>query len=264
MEKITRRDFLRVSALVGAGTIAAACAQPAAPTTAPPAAPTTAPAEPAPPSRYGESPVFADMVAKGELPPVDERLPENPCVAVGLDGIGNYGGGWRLNKKGQADGYARGQVLQRGLLKFNQDLNLITLVAESYEGSEDGTEWTFHLRKGMKWSDGAPFTAEDFRFWYEDLILNREYTVAHPKWLASIINGEVVPAEFSAPDDYTIKYTFAAPSGLFNYLGNIVNNVGTAVPAHFLKPFHPDYGDQAEIDALQPHHRAPHPRALAQ
>ncbi len=255
MDRLSRRDFIRVSALVGASSVVAACGGSQStpePTSAPATQPTKAPgSEPSgSSSRYGEAPIVAEMVANGEIPPVDERLPENPYVAVGLDGVGNYGGGWRLNKKGQADGGARSQVLGRGLLKYNQDLELNCVAAESYEGSEDGTEWTFHLRKGLKWSDGTPMTAEDYRFWYEDLILNREYTVAHPKWLASIIDGKVVPAEFSAPDDYTIKYTFAAPSALFNLSGNIINNIGIVVPSHFLKPFHPDYGDIAEIDAL--------------
>ncbi|NLD43885.1 MAG: ABC transporter substrate-binding protein, partial [Chloroflexi bacterium] len=106
MERISRRDFLRISALVGAGTVAAACgaqpAAPAAPTAAPAAPPTTAPAAPAAPAaptsapveapaRYKEAPMLAELVAKGELPPVEERLPDNPFVITGLDGIGNYG-----------------------------------------------------------------------------------------------------------------------------------------------------------------------------
>jgi len=192
--------------------------------------------------------MLADKVAAGELPPVDERLPENPFVIEGLDGVGNYGGAWRMAKKGQADGFARGQVLGRGLLNINQDLILHDYLAEAHEVSDDATVWTFHLRKGTKWSDGAPMTSEDFRFWYEDLILNREYTTAHPKWLASIVDGEVTPAEFSAPDDHTLVYTFAKPNGLLSLKGGIVRGI-PAAPAHFLKPFHADYGDKAEIDA---------------
>ena len=111
MDRLSRRDFIRVSALVGASTVVAACGGSQStpePTTAPAAEPTkAAESEPTGASaRYSESPIFAEMVANGELPPVDERLPENPHVAMGLDGIGNYGGGWRMNKKGQADGYA--------------------------------------------------------------------------------------------------------------------------------------------------------------
>jgi len=194
--------------------------------------------------------MLAEKVAAGEFPPVEERLPVNPYIVEGLDGIGNYGGTWRMQKRGQADGYARFQVLSRGLTTVDHTLMLKTYFAESFEANADATEWTFHLRKGVKWSDGEPITAEDFRFWYEDLMLNREYTATHPKWLASIVDGEVVPVEFSAPDDYTIKYKFALPSGLFAYNIAIVLSLGVMAPAHFLKPFHPDYGDTAEIDAL--------------
>jgi len=255
MNKLSRREFLRVSALAGVSTLAVACAgQPTAapePTAPPVAEPTTPPEVPeGPPSRYNEAPELAEKVAAGELPPVDERLPENPFVVVGLDGIGNYGGGWRLNKRGQADTYARGQVVERALLEINQDLKMIARLAESWEVSDDATEWTFYLRRGVKWSDGAPMTAEDFRFWYEDLILNREYTTAHPEILSSVVEGERIPAEFSAPDDFTIKYKFQQPKALFHYWGGLVNGLGNAVPAHYLKPFHPDYGDKAEIDAL--------------
>jgi peptide/nickel transport system substrate-binding protein len=262
MERISRRDFLRISALVGAGTVAAACgaqpAAPAAPTAAPAAPPTTAPAAPAAPTsapveapaRYKEAPMLAELVAKGELPPVEERLPENPFVITGLDGIGNYGGGWRLNKKGQADQTAMWQVVERALLEINQDLQMYARLGESWEVNADATEWTFYLRKGTKWSDGAPFTAEDFRFWYEDLVLNKEYTPAASKVWSSLVDGQLVPCTFSAPDDFTIKYTFAKPKALLTYDGSLINGLGNAVPAHYLKPFHIAYGDKAEIDKL--------------
>ncbi|NLD72800.1 MAG: hypothetical protein GX649_08800, partial [Chloroflexi bacterium] len=257
---LSRREFLRVSALVGAGTVAAACTQPTTPAPSAPeptTAPAGAPAEPAAPaapgetpSRYNEAPMLADQVAAGELPPVEERLPENPFVITGLDGIGNYGGGWRLNKRGQADGGARSQVCDRSVLEIDQNLNVIAKMAESWEVSPDATEWTFTLRRGLKWSDGAPLTTEDFRFWYEDLILNREFTVAHPKWMASVLDGEVVPATFAAVDDYTFTYTFAQPAALFQYRGEMINGLGIARPAHFLKQFHPEYGDEGEIEEL--------------
>jgi peptide/nickel transport system substrate-binding protein len=255
---LTRREFLRVSALMGAGSLAAACAAPAPATDAPPvAAQPTTPAEPvapaapgAPPSRYNEAPMLAEKVAAGELPPVEERLPENPFVITGLDGIGNYGGGWRLNKRGQADGTARSQVVDRALLEINQDLEMIARLGESWEVNADATEWTFHLRRGVKWSDGAPMTAEDFRYWYEDMILNTEYTTAFPKAWGSVVDGEVVPCTFSAPDDFTIKYTFVRPAALLTYNGAFINGLGNAVPSHYLKQFHIDYADQAELDAL--------------
>lgn len=253
MQAISRRVFLRMSAVTGAATLAAACQLPATQT---PAAlitqPTTVPqpAPPVAPSKYNEAPMLAALVAKGELPPVDDRLPVNPFVIEGVDGIGNYGGTWRMQKKGEADVTGRTVVVSRGLTDVDQNLTVKTYLAESYENSEDGRTWTFHLRSGVKWSDGAPMTSEDYRFWYEDLTLNREYTTVHPNWIASVVDGVVTPVEFSAPDDYTVSYTFPLPNGLWAWTPWIAQMNTPCAPAHFLKPFHPTYGNKAEIDAL--------------
>jgi peptide/nickel transport system substrate-binding protein len=258
MQSLSRRDFLRVSGLAAAATVAAACAQnapapaaepTAAPATAAPAAPeaTAVPAEA--PSAYNEAPVLAERVFAGELPVVDERLPENPLVIEGLDGIGNYGGTWRMGKRGQSDTTAQGYVTSRGLLKIDHNLGIVNGMADSWSVSDDGTEWTFTLRKGLKWSDGAPLTTEDFRFYYEDLILNEEYTAAVPVQLASVIDGKRVPAEFAVEDDVTFSYKFARPNALFLYYGSVITNIA-ASPAHFLKEFHPKYGDKDAIAAV--------------
>jgi len=203
-------------------------------------------ATPVPPK--AESPMLSRMVEEGQIPELAERIPASPDVIVGLDGIGNFGGTWRQNKRGQADQTARSIVLRRGLTTVDQTMALKTNFAESFEVSPDATMWTFHLRPGAKWSDGAPITTEDYRFWYEDLIQNRDYTPNHPKWLSSAVGDERVEVEFVAPDDYTFSYKFVAPSGLLPYQGSIVE-MNTLVPAHYAKPFHPKYGDKAEIDA---------------
>jgi len=254
MDRISRRDFLRVSSLAAAATFAAACT----PTTAPPeapatAAPTTAPAE-APTAapleaRYKEAPMLAEKVAAGELPPVDERLPENPFVIEGLDGIGNYGGTMRKSFSGQADGGTISHMTNRGMINVNQEYVIHPYVAESWEVSEDAREYTFRLRKGLKWSDGAPMTADDFRYYYEDTILNRDLTPAHPEALSSVVDGERVPATFSAPDDYTVKYTFREPAALFYYWGTIILNI-PASPQHYMSQFHVDYQDKDILDKM--------------
>ncbi len=193
--------------------------------------------------------MLAELVAKGELPPVEERLPENPFVIEGLDGIGNYGGTWRKARKGQADHGSISHMCNCGLININQDFLIHPYVAESWEVSEDATEYTFQLRKGIKWSDGAPITAEDFRFYYEDVILNRELTTQHPEIMSSVIEGERVPLEFAAPDDFAVKYKFAEPKALFYYWGNIIRNM-PASPKHYMSQFHADYADKETLDAL--------------
>ena len=131
--------------------------------------------------------MMAEMVQQGKLPPVDDRVPENPFVIEGLDGIGNFGGTWRKSKKGMADGGTYRHMAYRGLIDINQDFEIIPYLAAAWEVSEDARIYTFHLRKGTKWSDGAPLTSEDFRFYYEEAILNRDLTSAHPEEMASVI-----------------------------------------------------------------------------
>ena len=98
---VSRREFMRISAFTTAGAVLVACGGPAAaPAEAPSAAATAAPAAEAaapagPPGTYKEAPMLADLVAAGQLPPVDQRLPENPLVMETVEGIGNYGGTFR-------------------------------------------------------------------------------------------------------------------------------------------------------------------------
>jgi len=115
--EITRREFMRLSALAAVGAAAAACTPAATPTPAPvattaPAAPvaTTAPAKPvattapaAPVSKYKEAPMLADLVKAGKLPVVDQRLPKNPMVMTGYEGVGKHGGTWRRAFQGVSD-----------------------------------------------------------------------------------------------------------------------------------------------------------------
>jgi peptide/nickel transport system substrate-binding protein len=191
--------------------------------------------------------MLAERVAAGALPPVDERLPTNPYVIEGLDGIGNYGGNWRLGFSGQADGTAASQVLNRGLIDFNAELEVVPCMAENWEVNDDATEFTFYLRQGLKWSDGEPLDAEDFLFWYNDFQRNTEITPAVPEWLTSVLDGERVPLEISAPDAHTIKYTFASPNSLFYLAPGIVSGL-PAAPAHYMQQFHADYADAAALE----------------
>jgi peptide/nickel transport system substrate-binding protein len=257
MNTVSRREFLRISALVSAASVASACvATPTVPAPSPVAAPAqlvgtpAAPTAPeAPAARFQEPPMLAQLVSEGKLPPAEERLPENPFVIDGIDGVGNHGGTMRKPKRGQADGSARSHAIARGLLNINHELKMHAYMAEAWEVSADATEWTFHLRKGTRWSDGAPFTAADVQFWYDDLILNREFTSAPSKDFSSIVDGEIVPGELTVADDHTFTFKFARPYALFNLKGRITLGI-PAAPKHFLSPYHPAYADKAALDAL--------------
>src|SRR6056297_824730 len=112
----------------------------------------------------------ARAFAQDDLPPLEERLPENPLVIVPTDRPGQQGGTWihALVGGGSLSMLWRYQAYEP-LYRFDPLWSsIIPNVAESYEVSEDSREYTITLRRGHKWSDGAPYTTEDVRFWYED------------------------------------------------------------------------------------------------
>lgn len=259
------RSLFLLSFLVVLSMLFSAC-QPAAPTatqeapqaTEPvtePAAPDAAGEEPAapaepvePPSAYGESPDLAEKVAAGELPPVEERLPENPVV-VNVPEIGQYGGTWRMGLRGGTDDASFIRTLAYEPLLYwtvNWD-GVQPNVAERWEVNEDATEYTIYLRKGIKWSDGDPFDAKDIMFWYEDIVLNDELTAGAPGWMKTGESLGVV----TMVDDYTVKFTFEEPYGLFEqYLAHVDARTITCWPEHFAKKYHKDYADEAELQAM--------------
>jgi peptide/nickel transport system substrate-binding protein len=191
-------------------------------------------------AKYNEAPMLAELVRQGKLPPVEKRLPQNPLVVDGLDGIGKYGGTIRKGFSGQADTYNVGQMLDRPLIRINHKLEIEPYLAESWKVSEDATEYTFHLRRGLRWSDGEAMTSADFVWWYENIIKNEKLTPAIPKWLTSVVDGKSVPVKVTAPDDYTVKFKFQSPNSLFHFAGGIILGL-PAAPAHYMKQFHADF-----------------------
>lgn len=252
MAGLTRRGFLQVTGIAVSLGIAG-CA-PA--TTAPPAeVPTTAPAEPAPAtaapaaveSKYKEAPELAAMVAAGTLPPVDERLPVEPLVLQPIEEVGQYGGTWRQLHTGPADNAQNWYKLHEPIAWYSLDFTeLQPNLVKGWEFTENATVCTLFLREGMKWSDGAPFTADDFMFWYNDMILNDELTPSKPTQLRR--GGELGVME--KVDDYTVKITFAEPYGAFEEFFTFPAWwVQQYQPAHYLKAFHPAYASEDDLNA---------------
>lgn len=199
--------------------------------------------EPAVASDSKEAPALAAMVAAGELPPLEERLPNEPMVVEVWDSIGQYGGTWNSGLLGQADGsWVRRTMAYEPMMRWTPDLtDVIPNVAKSVEVSDDGQEFTFGLREGMHWSDGAPFTADDVMFWYEHVILNDELTPVKPLWMRP--GGTLGVVE--KLDDYTVKFTFEAPHGLF------LRQLGSQypyIPAHYMQQWHIEF-DQEGAEA---------------
>ena len=124
-------------------------------------------------------------------------------------------------------------------------IKTIPNIIKGWEINEDATEFTFFLRKGMKWSDGAPFTADDWIFWYEAIEGNAEFSPIRRSWYS--IGGE--HGVLSKVDDCTIKWTFCQTFGsLLDALAEWpVRGEMQFAPAHYLKQFHPDYQTPDEL-----------------
>ncbi|HPO82922.1 MAG TPA: ABC transporter substrate-binding protein, partial [bacterium] len=200
-------------------------------------------------SQFSEAPSFSELVKQGKLPSVEKRLPEKPIVVVPVEEIGKYGGTWRMVMQGMADTpLLTREVDYEGLVRIDPELaTVLPGVAESWKIGGNGRIFTFYLRKGLKWSDGHPFTADDVMFWYKDILLNKELTPVPPTYFTS--EGEVVKVE--KIDDYTVRFSFKKPAGLF--LPNLATaGAGTAmiVPSHYLKQFHPNYVAKDKLDEL--------------
>ncbi len=210
-----------------------------------------------------EAPMLAKLVAEGKLPPLEERLPENPLVAKhdfeGYEGPGVYGGTWHrfhtspdMGTWKMVGGYAP-------LIRWKFDCSgLEPGLAESWEFNEDGTVLTLHLRKGVKWSDGHPYTSESFAFYYE-LCLDERHQYKPPVWC--LVDGK--PMEVETPDDYTIVMKFAGPNWLVPlwlatgfWWCDVYN-----IPKHYMIQFHPDYNpkykDFIEFDRKNLSHQNP-------
>jgi peptide/nickel transport system substrate-binding protein len=202
---------------------------------------------------YNEAPELAEMVAAGELPPVEERLPDNPLITPVVDDIGQYGGVIRRGFVGPSDHNNYTRVVYDALVRFSPTgSEVIPHIASGWSSNDDFTEWTVELRPGAKWSDGEPFTADDIMFWYNDILLNEELVPTVPVWMQ---NPDGSTATVEKIDDYAVKWTYAEPNTAF--LLDLANKDGADksilnlafVPAHYMEQFHPNYADQAELDA---------------
>ncbi len=207
------------------------------------------------PDSFQEAPLLAARVAAGELPPVEERLPENPLVLQPTRGIGKYGGTWYRGFTGPADGQNMERPLKDHLLFYEvSGLTVQPNIAESWTQNEDATEFTFTLRKGHKWSDGHPFTTADIMFWVDHMLHNEELNPSKPAWTQK--GGETL--QFEAIDEQTFKVTSPEPYAPFvTLIASVIvagqhtrgdGGDGLYAPRHYLEQFHPDFVGEAEAN----------------
>ena len=199
--------------------------------------------------RYIESPMLARSVAKGEIPPVQARLPKTPMVVrLSEEGKqpGRHGGDLRLLMGKSKDvrmmvvyGYAR-------LVGYDERFEFAADILEGIEVTEART-YTLRLREGHRWSDGHPFTAEDFRFWWEDVANNEELSpFGFHKWL--LVDGE--PPQFEILNETTIRFRWKGPNPFFLQAMASTRPLFIYCPAHYLKQFHPRYQEPDKLAAM--------------
>ncbi len=202
---------------------------------------------------FSENPAIAELNARilgnADLPPVAERLPAEPLVVMPYQSIGQYGGAVTGLSKGTESGTSDLlSVRHVNFVRYSDNLQtVVPNVAKAWSWNDDYTQLTITLRKGHKWSDGAPFTAEDVVFWMNDIIYNADvYEKTPDRWLFA---GEQIVTE--ALDEVTVRFTFPVPTpGILNRFA--VDYGQPFQPKHFLGQFMPKYNENA--DALAQEH----------
>ena len=213
-------------------------------------------ADAARPARLAEAPMLAELVKAGKLPPVEQRLPDEPLVVKPLHEIGKYGGTWRRGFTGVGDKENGSRIVSTDKLLFVDFTGNrpVSSLAKSWEFRDLGRTFVVNLRKGVKWSDGQPFTANDILFWFEDIYQNKDL-VPVPT-ISMSINGK--PGTIEKIDDLTVAFKFPDPFFLFEDIisGNTtmgnghatggITLMGAMAPAHYLKQYLPKHVGDAE------------------
>jgi len=214
------------------------------------------------PKTFKEAPTLDAQVKAGKLPPVEKRLPDESQLLVikPLREIGKYGGNWRRAFTGPADHENANRINSADkILTFDYTgTKIVPSLARDWKVSDDGKTTTIYLRKGAKWSDGKPLTADDFMFWYEDIYLNKN--IVPTPFFEFQINGK--DGKMRKVDDFTVAFEFPEPYSFFVYQlagstgigagfatrGAFQNFGGAYAPAHYLKQFLPKYSSEDAVN----------------
>ena len=191
-----------------------------------------------------EAPALAALVKEGKLPPVAERTGAEPEVVTPLKSVGKYGGQLRFGLRGSSDyNNILRMVSSQGLVRWDLAYTkTIPNVAKSVDVSPDAKVFTFNLRKGMKWSDGKPFTADDVLFNMNDIVIAGALAPLGPRYMAG---GQ--PVKVEKIDDVTVRFTFAEAYG--DFLAELASPLGqnpVLYAKHYCSQFLPKYNDKIE------------------
>jgi peptide/nickel transport system substrate-binding protein len=194
-----------------------------------------------------ESPMLAAKVKAGELDALEKRLPKEPMV-VEVAEAGVYGGTFSSMSTGPGDGASFDRIVgYQAPLRVSPDTTeVLPNLCTAIDQNDDGTEFTWHLRQGIRWSDGEPFTADDVMFVMEEVLTNTDLYSTPPGYLS--LNGELCKA--TKVDDYTVTFTFSGPTGQF--IDGCANQFQLVqIPKHYGEKFLPKFNKNVEKDAKQ-------------
>lgn len=191
---------------------------------------------------FSEAPQLRARVQTGELPPVSDRLPEHPLVVVPIETIGRYGGTLRRALSSDISQWPGiSKAISENLLAFSNPMGerVEPNLAENWAFEDSGRTAIFHLRKGIRWSDGHPFTVHDILFYYYDMIFDENARASDlptppPEWL---IDGK--PLALSHRGDDTLIIQSPKPMGRLLYTLGSASDF--AAPKHHWRQFHPKY-----------------------
>jgi len=204
---------------------------------------------------YTQAPMLDALVESGELPPVEERLPDEPLVVkagtVSYEDyftdyeIGQYGGTLRsVRLAGHGLGWVWCIFAERAIETVSgEGKDFYGNVFKDWDVSDDFTTYTFYMREGMKWSDGEDLTTEDVAWKFDMDNANSQLTSTWPTWLRTGNIASGTPCTLEVVDDYTFTLTFDGyyPGFILLVASNDVYNL--LAPAHYLKDFHIDTAD---------------------
>jgi peptide/nickel transport system substrate-binding protein len=197
--------------------------------------------------QYQQSPYLDGM----DLPPVEERIPVDPLVIApgtyGMTEIGLYGGIFAIQTSDapNAQGMTNVAIPFWGEAKMERP-EVLPLAFKSIEASDGNRVYTVKLRTGLRWSDGHPYTTEDYLFWWEDFAQNAELSATVPGWLKQ---GDTL-AEVTAIDDVTLRIEFPNPyPGFITAFGANQERQAMGMAKHYLTQFHKEYADATELAA---------------
>lgn len=189
---------------------------------------------------FSQAPSLDPQVRSGKLAPVNARLPDKPEVVVPLEHKGMYGGTLRTAMRSNADNNSILRMVgSQGLVRWSMDFNkVVPNLAESWTLSADGTEYTFKLRRGTRWSDGSPFTVDDVFFAMNDLVYNKQFFGLPPDQYIA----KDQPAKLTKIDDYTVSFKFAGPNlGFLDQLATPLGQHPVLYQKKYCSQFHPAY-----------------------